>query len=152
MAIIRYPGLFGYTNPFQELARMKKEMDRLFSSYTGGGAPLSAASGVFPALNVREVGDKYYVEAEVPGIKPESIEIAVEGSTLTLRGERFSEKVEDASYHRRERKAGKFQKAITLPMDINADAIEAECRDGVLRLVLPKAEHAKPRKIEIRSA
>ena len=77
------------------------------------------------------------------------IDIAVEGKTLTIRGERKVENVDNVNYHRRERRAGKFRKAITLPLEINAEAVGAECRDGVLRLTLPKAEKAKPRKITV---
>lgn len=151
MAIIRYPGLLGSSSPFQEVARLKREMERIFSDL--GGSPAHVArSGVFPPLNVREEGDTYYVEAEVPGIKPENIDIAVEGNTLTLRGERFPDAAENVSYHRQERRAGRFQKALTLPTDVNPDGIRAECKDGVLKLALPKAEHAKPRKIEIKTS
>jgi HSP20 family protein len=129
---------------------MRREMDRLFGSFWGGASPTSG-SGVFPAFNVREDGEKYYVEAEIPGIKPEDIDIAVEGNTLTIRGERKSDGMENAGYHRRERKAGKFQKALTLPAEVNGEAVGAEYKEGVLRVVLPKAEHAKPKKITVKS-
>jgi HSP20 family protein len=151
MAIIRYPGLYGSSaNALQEMARMRTEMDRLFSGLVGTSTS-AGVSGVFPALNVREDSDKYYVEAEVPGIKPEDIHVAVEGNTLSIGGERKLNGMENVSYHRRERRAGKFKKAISLPMEVNAEAVSAECKDGVLRLVLPKAEAAKPKKITIKS-
>lgn len=151
MAIIRYPSFSASTtNPFLEMLKVRREMDQLFSDLTGG-AVLGNGSGVFPALNVREEGERFCVEAEIPGIKPEDIDIAVEGNTLTIRGERKPDGMEDVSYHRRERKAGRFQKAITLPSEINAEAVGAECKDGVLRLVLPKAEQAKPKKITVKS-
>ncbi len=150
MAVIRYPGFFDRQSPFQEMQRLRREMDQLFSDLMGrSGPPMS--SGVYPALNVTEDGDKILVQAELPGINPEDLTISIEGKTLTLRGERKPDAVENVSYHRRERRAGKFHKALTLPYEINADAVEAECKNGLLKLVLPKAEHAKPKKISVKS-
>jgi HSP20 family protein len=152
MAIIRYPGPFGSSvNTLQEMVRVRREMDRLFSGLVGTTHSASV-SGVFPALNVREDSDKYYLEAEVPGIKAEDIHIDVEGNTVSIGGERKLNGMENVSYHRRERRAGKFKKAISLPMEVNAEAVSAECKDGVLRLVLPKAESAKPKKITIKGS
>ncbi len=150
MAVIRYPGFFGSSsNTLQEMARVRREMDRLFSDLMIT-TPSVSGSGVFPALNVHEDSEKYYVEAEIPGIRAEDIDIAVEGRTLTIGGERKLNGMENVSFHRRERRAGRFQKAISLPMDINAEKVLAECRDGVLKLVLPKAETAKPKRIAIK--
>jgi HSP20 family protein len=125
-------------------------MDRLLSVFTGG-ASSPASSGVFPPLVVTEDVDTIYVEAEIPGIKAEDLDISVVGRTLTLSGERKPEDAQDVNYHRRERKWGSFRKALTLPEDVNAEAVRAECKDGVLKLVLPKPEHVKPRKISIKS-
>lgn len=124
-------------------------MDRLFAGFMGR-APLGAlGSDVFPALKVIEENDKILVLAELPGIRPEDIEISLEGATLTLRGERKREELGNVSYHRRERVAGKFQRALTLPVEVNPDAVEATCEHGVLKLILPKAEHVKPKKIPV---
>ena len=150
MAIIRYPRFSEFQNPFSEVERLKREMDRLFSDAMGRG-PAALASGVFPALNVTEDADKIYVQAELPGFKPEDIDISVEKDTLSLRGERKAEVVENASYHRRERRTGKFHKALSLPYDVNAEEVAAHFKDGVLKMVLPKAEHVKPKKISIKA-
>lgn len=150
MAIVRYPRFTEFANPFVEMERLKREMDRLFSDAMGRG-PAAPASGVFPALNVNEDADKVYVQAELPGFKPEDLDISVEKETLTLRGERKSEEVADASYHRRERRTGRFHKALTLPYAVNTDGVQAEFKDGVLKLILPKAEHVKPKKIAIKT-
>ncbi|ABK18047.1 Hsp20/alpha crystallin family protein [Syntrophobacter fumaroxidans] len=150
MAVIRYPGLSYFSNPFEELARMQRQMDRLFGSLMSGTSG-ATGSGVFPALNIDEDADNFYARAELPGIKPEDIEISVVGNTLTLSGERKADGVENVSYHRRERMPGCFRKAVTLPHEINGEAVRAEFANGVLRLVLPKAEHAKPRKIAVKS-
>lgn len=150
MAIIRYPTLADFTNPFREMDRLKREMDRIFADVMGR-APGALGSGVFPALNVYEVADKIVVQAELPGFKAEDIEISVERETLSLRGERKAEEMENVSYHRRERRTGKFQKSLTLPYEINVDGVEAHFKDGVLKLTLPKAEHVKPKKISIKA-
>ncbi|MCK8600930.1 Hsp20/alpha crystallin family protein [Desulfoferrobacter suflitae] len=150
MAIIRYPSFTEWRNPLLEMERLRKEMDRLFVDAMGRG-PAALASGVFPALNVFEDADKLYVQAELPGFKSDDIDISVEKNTLSLRGERKSEDVANVSYHRRERRTGKFHKALTLPYDVNAESVEAHFKDGVLKLVLPKAEHAKPKKISIKA-
>lgn len=150
MAIIRYPTLADLTNPFREMDRLKREMDRIFSDAMGRG-PGVLGSGVFPPLNVYEVSDTIVVQAELPGFKGEDIEISVEKETLSLRGERKAEEMENVSYHRRERRTGRFQKSLTLPYDINVEGVEAHFKDGVLKLVLPKAEHVKPKKISIKA-
>ena len=150
MAIIRYPGLFDLPNPMRELTRVRREMDRLLSDLVGGGGA-TMGSGVFPPLNVGEDAENVYVCAEVPGVKPEDMDVSVHGNTLTLRGERKPEALENVNYHRRERTAGTFHKAVTLPAEINADGVRADCRDGVLKLTLPKAEHAKPRRISVKA-
>ncbi len=151
MAVVRYPSMSNWMNPMAEMMRMKRDMERLFSGFTGKGwaSAFEPGSGVFPALNVNEDGEKVYVEAELPGIKAEDLDISVVGNTLTLKGERKPDAVENVSYHRRERQTGKFHKALTLPFDVDADRVEAHCKDGVLKLTLPKAEHAKPKKIAI---
>ncbi len=152
MAIIRYPNWpwSDVSTALEDFERARRQMDRLVSAFTGqGSAPV--VSGVFPALVVKENGDKIIVEAELPGINPQDLDINVHGNTLILSGERKPDKVEDASYHRRERKWGSFRKAITLPDEVSPDAVQAECKNGVLTIVLPKAEQVKPKKIAIKS-
>ncbi len=149
MAFVRYPRFLEYSNPFQEIDRMKREMDRLLAGLSGQGG-YQLTSGVYPAVNIYEEGENFVVEAELPGIKSEDLDIAVEGSTLTLRGSRRNGEDEGVSYHRRERKPGSFHKAVNLPADVNTEKVVAEFKNGVLKIVLPKAEHAKPRKIAVK--
>lgn len=153
MAIIRFPVFHDMPVAFREIDRMKRDMDRLFGSFMRGG-PLSAmtGSGVFPALNLSEDDDKVFVNAELPGIKPEDLDISVIGDTLTLRGERKADEGSEGSYHRRERKMGRFHKAVTLPYAVNPEDVEASFKDGVLSIVMKKAESAKPKKITIKAA
>ncbi|MDA8306127.1 MAG: Hsp20/alpha crystallin family protein [Deltaproteobacteria bacterium] len=150
MAIFRYPGwrwpdLPGAREDFE---KARRQMDRLLSVFSGGGETV-ASSGVFPPVIVSEDEDKIYVEAEISGIKAEDLDISVVGRTLTISGERKPEEAQNVNYHRRERKWGSFRKALTLPEDVNTEAVLAECKDGLLKLVLPKPEHVKPRKITI---
>jgi HSP20 family protein len=99
---------------------------------------------------VSEDDDNLYIRAELPGIDSESIEISVEGATLTLRGERKSKEPSgNINYHRRERETGRFRRVISFPTRINAEKVEANFKNGVLKVVLPKAEEAKPRQITI---
>ena len=151
MAIIRYPNWLwpDFSSALDDFEKARRQMDRLVSAFTGPGAS-PEVSGVFPPLVIKEEGEKVSVEAEIPGINPGDIDINVHGKTLILSGERKPEKTEGASFHRRERKWGSFRKAITLPDEVNADAVEAECKNGVLKIILPKAEQAKPKKIAIK--
>lgn len=151
MAIFRHPNWLwpDVSSALEDFEKARRQMDRLVSAFTGAGMG-PAVSGVFPPLTVKENGDSIFIEAEVPGIRPEDIDISVHGKTLTLSGERKPEDAGNVSYHRRERKWGSFRKAITLPDEVNAENVQAECRSGVLKIVLTKAEQTKPRKIEIK--
>jgi len=104
------------------------------------GAPLpTAPRGVFPAVNLYESEDAYILTAELPGVEPDDIDVSIEGTTVTLRGERRIEFAdEQASLHRRERQAGVFRRSFELPVAIEADKAEAVHRNGVLILRLPK--------------
>lgn len=141
-----------WRDPFEELERMRRQMDRLFEGLSGRllGEP---SPGVFPLVNVTESSDNYYVRAELPGVKSSDIDISVTGSSLSISGERkiFSED-EKANYHRREREAGRFSRMINLPGQIDTSKVEAHCADGVLSVVLPKSEAAKPKQITIRTS
>jgi len=152
MAIIRYPNWRwpDFTSALEDFERVRRQMDRFVSTFSGPG-DMPVVSGVFPPLMIREEGETICVEAEIPGIKPEDINISVHGRTLTLSGERKPEETANVNFHRRERKWGRFSKAVTLPDEVNSDAVRAECKDGVLKIILPRAEHAKPKKIDIKT-
>jgi len=151
MAIFRYPNWRWPDIPgaLEDFERARRQMDRLLSVFTGGSSS-PASSGVFPPLIVAEDENTIYVEAEIPGIKAEDLDISIVGRTLTLSGERKAEETSNVNYHRRERKWGSFRKALTLPEEVNTEAVKAECKNGVLKLILPKPEHVKPRKITIK--
>jgi HSP20 family protein len=106
-----------------------------------------------PSIDVTESKDAYVVKAELPGWKPENIEITAEGDSVTLRGE-LKEEVEQESdpntrWHHREIRRGSFERSITLPAEVQADKATGEFENGVLTLTLPKAESAKPKQIKI---
>ncbi len=106
-------------------------------------------SNSFPALNVWEQGDDLYAEAELPGISGDDIDVSVVGSDLTIRGKRGPELPAGSSYHRRERGEGEFTRVLRLPIEVDANRVEASLKNGVLLIKLPKAESAKPKKIKV---
>jgi len=140
-----------WRSPFDELERMRRDLDRLAGEFPGSVFRLPTA-GVFPLVNVTEDQNNYYVRAELPGVKADELDISVTGETLTLSGERnLPEESEKASYHRREREAGSVSRVISLPARLDVDKVKAHAEDGVLTVVLPKAESAKPRQISVKS-
>jgi HSP20 family protein len=128
------------------LDQLRREMDGLFSRFASPSQLSGAARGVFPAVNLYETADAYVLTAELPGVGPEDIQVSLEGSTLTLQGERKIDYAgqEDTSLHRRERHAGSFRRAFELPAAIDVDKVEAVHRNGVLMLRLPKTPEAQP--------
>jgi HSP20 family protein len=105
----------------------------------------------FPLVNFSEDEGHIYIESLVPGVEPKDIDLSVLRNTLTISGERkpFVEK-EGQIVHRAELGSGKFSRTIGLPVDIDPDNIHAQCKDGIMQITLAKAEHAKPKKIEIK--
>jgi HSP20 family protein len=105
----------------------------------------------FPALNVWEDNDVLHAEAELPGVSMEDIEVMVVGNELTIRGQRRQQATDKVNFHRRERGTGEFSRTVTLPFDIDQNRVEATLKNGILTIVMPKAETAKPRKIQVRA-
>ena len=141
-----------WESPFEELERMQRRMDWLTGSLSRGlfGEP---AAGVFPLMNVTEDDGNFYVRAELPGLKPDELNISVTGDTLSLSGERkIPGEDESARYHRREREAGKFSRIVTLPSQVDTGKVDARCADGILTVTLPKAAASKPKQITIKAS
>jgi HSP20 family protein len=104
-----------------------------------------------PTLDISERKDAYLVTVELPGVKLDDLTITIEGGLLTIQGERqFAEDSSDQQFHRVERRYGAFRRSITLPAHVQADAVQATVEDGVLQIVVPKAEEAKPKRIQVR--
>ncbi|ADD68265.1 heat shock protein Hsp20 [Denitrovibrio acetiphilus DSM 12809] len=105
---------------------------------------------VFPSVNITEDNDNYFVRAELPGMVSEDLEIEFSGKKLIISGERkIASEGTNVKYHRREREAGKFSRAIMLPMEADGDKAAASMKNGILTIKLPKREEVKPRKIAI---
>ncbi len=132
--------------------RLQGEMERAFERLTG--APVrQLARSTFPALNMWEEDEKFVVEAELPGLELDALEILVSGDNqLTLKGERKQPEVEGGAWHRQERGFGSFSRTLQLPEDVDPDQVTAELKDGVLTVTLPKSAEVKPRKIEVKAS
>jgi HSP20 family protein len=105
-----------------------------------------------PAIEVIDKKDKLMVRAEVPGVKPEDIDISVSDSTLTIKGEKKSEsEVKEDDYYRREMSYGRFSRSVALPTKVQADKVDASYDDGILEITLSKAHEAKPKKVAVKS-
>lgn len=148
MASMRPFGLLAGADPFRELRRLQSEMDRLFSTF----APTAGAAmaGGFPAVNIYAGRDGVAVVAELPGVAREDLEVQVHQDTLTLRGTRRPAAEREEAFHRRERRSGSFSRSIQLPFRVDANRVQAQLEDGVLRLSLPRPDEDRPRRIEIR--
>ena len=142
-----YSPTWGLANTFEELERMRRQLDEM-SGGLGQRPYRVLGAGVFPLINLSENKDSYFVRAEMPGLKADDIGISVAGNNLSISGERkIASEGENVRYHRREREAGTFNRVIALPGDVDADKVEARHVDGILTVVIPKAETAKPKQI-----
>ena len=138
-------------DPFREMMSLRNAMDCMFDNAIFG----SQAGWFRPmtwdlAMDVLEKEDEYLVKASLPGISSDDLEITYNADMLTIKGEVKEEKdVKEHRYHLRERRYGSFSRSVALPSTIKADAIEAIYESGVLTLHLPKAEEAKPKRIQV---
>ena len=137
-------------DPFQDVLSLREAMNQLMEESFVQPAAGQSGKNFVPALDFSETAEGYLVEAALPGLKPEDVEITVENNVLTIKGETRQE-VDDQkrNFHRIERRFGAFQRTIGLPTTVKADAIQASLTNGVLRLEIPKAEEVKPRKISV---
>jgi len=130
-------------DPFRDLRNMQRMTSEVEDSY-GTWAPL---------VDIFEMGDNLMIRAEVAGLDKDDVDISVENNTLTLRGERKREmEFEEKDAYRLERSFGVFTRSFMLPKSVDSARITASYRNGVLELTIPKIEHAKPRRIEIKAA
>jgi HSP20 family protein len=137
--------------PRNGLARLHGEMDDLFDSFFRGLDRPFTGYKAWPAIDVAEEDDAITVRAEVPGCKAEDIEISVYGNTLTISGEKkASEEKKEKGYYHVESSYGSFRRELTLPTDVERDKVNAECKDGVLSITLPKAAKAKAIKVKVK--
>jgi HSP20 family protein len=151
MAIVRF-------DPFRELDRLQNEVNRLFEGYTqtpergSAVAPYSGGTARTwsPTVDIAENENEIVLRAEVPGMRQEDIDIELTGDTLTLRGERkFENEEKRENFVRVERSYGRFQRSFQLGVPVQADAVTASYKDGLLEVHLPKSEETKPRKVQV---
>lgn len=136
-----------------ELSQIHREMNRMFDTFFRGDVLDNGSFGSFwtPAVDITEREDAYLVELELPGLTKEDVKITMENNILTIRGEKKQEKEEKrGSYHRSERCYGSFQRSFTLPTTVKSDKIEAQYKNGILTVTLPKVEDAKAKAIEVK--
>ncbi|HEU0155322.1 MAG TPA: Hsp20/alpha crystallin family protein [Stellaceae bacterium] len=136
-----------FPDPFDALLQFQQALDSFRTSGWLDTGP--SAGGAYPPLNIFRKGDDIVVIAEVPGIKKSDLEIQVRGRTIRIAGSKAVDYGEKAALHRRERLAGRFDRAFTVPVEIEADKVKAECRDGILALYLPRAERDRPKTIAV---
>lgn len=138
---------------FDDILNLEHEIGNLFQGYTGGTVPgrFLRSGEQYPSMNVYDTNEEFIVVAELPGMKKEDVHLTVDNGMLTISGERkMVATPEKAEWLRNEIRTGNFTRVIELPRQVNADQISAELSNGVLRVVLPKAEEAKPREVKIK--
>jgi HSP20 family protein len=144
-------------DPFQDLRSAQDEMAQMSPMLAHAlglqGQPQGSgtATAWAPALDISERKDAYLVTVELPGVEADDLDITMEDGLLTIQGERqFAHDSSEQQFHRVERRYGAFRRSITLPAQVQAEQIEASFEDGVLQIVVPKAEEAKPKRIQVR--
>jgi HSP20 family protein len=145
MSLVRWQPLWS------EMTGLQSEMNRLFGRLSDDSWPTLASA--YPAVNVWEDDDNVYAEAELPGLTPDQLEVFVsEGNLLSIQGERKPCETPRDVWHRQERGFGKFNRALQLPVPVDADKVQARFEHGVLLLTMPKSAAAKPRLITVQGA
>ena len=147
-------------DPFQDLRDAQEEMAQMTQmsqmlaralGLQGQQQGSATATAWAPALDISERKDAYLVAVELPGLKSEDLDITMEDGLLTIQGERqFTQESSEQQFHRVERRYGAFRRSITLPAHVMAEGIQASFEDGVLQILVPKAEEAKPKRIQVR--
>ncbi len=141
MAITHY-------QPWGLLNQLQRELERTHTAGTSDGSIATAEWA--PAVDIKEENDKFVLHADIPGVKPDEIDVSMEEGVLTIKGEKKTEATtEQEGYKRVERSYGSFYRRFSLPDTANADAISAKSQHGVLEIVIPKREAVKPKKINV---
>lgn len=140
-------------NPFQDMTLLQNQMNRLFDTTLQGWSGDGTTAAWVPPADIYETDNDLVVVTDLPGVDPKTVDVRVENNVLTIRGERhFEQKVEKENFFRAERPYGTFARSFTLSSAVDTDKIRANYRNGVLSISLPKAEQAKPKRIQIAAA
>jgi HSP20 family protein len=138
-----------WRNQWGEMDRLRRELNALIDGSYGQNATEPSA-GVFPLMNVTEDSNNFYIRAELPGIEAKDLNISVTGDSFSISGERkIPEEQSNSKYHRRERESGSFSRILNLPSQVDTNRVEATTSDGILKVILPKSEAAKPKQITV---
>jgi HSP20 family protein len=139
-------------DPFQELVSINNRLSRTLGEAFPGAAEDSFGAWA-PPVDIFEKNDHLVIRAEIPGVAKDDMDVRIENGVLTLRGERKHEtEVKEANAYRMERVYGTFTRSFSLPTTVDATKIAATYKDGILEVTVPKAETAKPKKVDIRAA
>ncbi len=146
MSLIRW-------DPYREMLSLRDRMNRLFEEGVAPGWERGETFGMLSVpIDMWESEGNLMLSASLPGVKPEDVDIQVTGDTLTIRGEvRHEEEREQGNVRIQERRYGSFRRSLRLPPNVNTDAIDATFENGVLKLVIPQTEEAKPKQIEVKA-
>ena len=136
-----------FGSPFDTLRELQRAMEESLASDWLGRS--TAGAGAYPPVNVFQQGDDLLVVAEMPGVSKGDLDISIKGNQLRISGKKAANYGDGISVHRQERSFGAFDRTFTLPLEIDAENVKAEYRDGILALRLSRAEHEKSKKIEI---
>ncbi len=146
---------------FEEMEKMRRDIDRILSeerlpTWTSPFSKMSFLPGraarAYPLMNISEDDDNIYLDALAPGIEPDTLNVSVAGDQVIISGDKapLPMDAKPESIHRSERSAGQFARSLSLAVSVESDNVEANYRDGVLKIVLPKSEEAKPKKVQVR--
>ena len=150
MAIPRFTEKPYFRNPWMEFERIRRGLDKLSRETFGDNFYSPSQASVYPPLNIFETPTSLIVKAELPGVKPEQLDISIEGDTLTIKGKREMHYEEGkTSFHRREIQSGSFNRSVGLSVKIDLDSLSAKLVNGILTVTLNKAAETQPRRINI---
>jgi HSP20 family protein len=137
-------------DPFRNLSTLQEQVNRLFETSYRGRGDNSALTTWAPAVDIYETENELVLKADLPDVDEKDLDIQIENNMLTIRGERkFDHEVKEDNYLRIERTYGAFSRSFSLPNTVNAEAIKAEYKNGVLRVELPKRAESKPRQVKV---
>ncbi|KPK86170.1 MAG: hypothetical protein AMJ81_01960 [Phycisphaerae bacterium SM23_33] len=146
MAIFRWGMHF---DPLAHLRQIQRELDRVSWPWTAGARRIGG--GTYPPVNVYESDAEVVVQCEVAGVEPSDLDVSITGETLTVKGiKKPLPREEELNFIRRERGSGEFTRTVVLPNEVDAEKVEANLRDGVMTIRLPKKAAGKPTRVEIK--
>ncbi len=136
--------------PFRNVNSLQEQFSRLFDTSFPGRSSESDLTTWAPAVDIQETENELVLKADLPGIEEKDIDVRIENNTLTIRGERkFEKQVNEDNYLRVERSYGSFSRSFSLPNTINTEAINAEYKNGVLTVQMPKRAESKPKQVKV---